>query len=54
MNLRYPDNVITMSHHMDGMPNDLLGAMNDQSMVDLVIIGMNTIVGNLTNRLITL
>jgi hypothetical protein len=40
--------MITMSHHVDGMPNTLWGVMgNDQSMVDLVIIGMNVIIGEL-------
>jgi hypothetical protein len=48
MNLQFLEGVITMSHHVDGMPNPLWGVMgNDQSMVDLVIIGMNVIVGEL-------
>ena len=38
--------MITLSHHVDEMPSPLLGVMgNDQSMLDLVRIGMNVIVG---------
>jgi hypothetical protein len=48
MNLEYLEGMITLIHHVDGMPNPLLDIMvNDQSMVDLVIIGMNVIVGEL-------
>ena len=48
MNLEYLEGMITLIHHVEGMPNPLLGVMgNDQSMVDLVIIGTNVIVGEL-------
>merc|ERR1711915_166887 len=47
MNLQYLEGVIIMNHHVDGMPNPLLGATShDQSLVDLVR-RMNVIVGEL-------